>query len=219
MRELVSGTKVTDALKIPGGYIVGIEGIDAVGKNTQSLLLSKWLGKKGLKTTLMSFPDYDTIIGKEIKTFLSGRRTYPVELQHLLFAANRWEKSGEIRSRLQAGETIIVNRYTESNLAYGAANGLDIAWLANLEKGLPPADLVIVLDAPEQSLSSRRPDKGKDSYESNSTLQRKAQKAYRELARKRGWKLVAADGHVEDVQATVLNTLRVALAEDRGASI
>jgi len=210
---------VASELRIPGGYIVGIEGIDAVGKNTQSLLLSKWLGKKGVKTTLMSFPDYDTIIGKEIKSFLSDRRTYPIELQHLLFAANRWEKSEEIRSRLHRGETIIVNRYTESNLAYGTANGLDIAWLANLEKGLPPADLVIVLDAPQQSLSSRRPGKGKDSYEMNPTLQSKAKKAYRELARKRGWKLVAADAHVSDVQATVLKTLRVALAEDRGASI
>jgi len=206
-------------LKVPGGYIVGIEGIDAVGKNTQSLLLSNWLWKNGVKATLISFPDYGTTIGKEIKSFLSGRRKYPKELQHLLFAANRWEKSEEIRSHLRAGETIIVNRYTESNLAYGTANGLDIAWLANLEKGLPRADLVIVLVAPQRSLSSRRPHKSKDSYERSSTLQNKAQKAYRELALKRGWKVVTADGPVADVQATVLKTVRKALAEDRGTSV
>ena len=206
-------------MKIQGGYLVGIEGIDSVGKNTQSLLLSKWLRKKCVKATLMSFPDYHTIIGKEIKSFLSGSRTYPTELQHLLFAANRWEKSEKIKSRLRAGETIIVNRYTESNLAYGTANGLDIAWLANLEKGLPQADLVIVLDAPQQSLSSRRPDDSKDVYEKSSNLQGKARKAYRELARKRGWKLVAADGPVGRVQATVLMAVREALARDRGTTI
>ena len=77
-------------------------------------------------TTRMSFPDYDTPIGKEIKSFLSGRRAYPTELQHLLFAANRWEKLEDIKSCLRAGEAIVVNRYTESNLAYGRANGLDI---------------------------------------------------------------------------------------------
>lgn len=206
-------------MRIQGGYIVAIEGIDAVGKNTHSLLLSAWLKKRGVKTVNMSFPDYDTRIGEEIKSFLSGRRSYPTELQHLLFAANRWEKSDEIKSYLHAGETIIVNRYTESNLAYGRANGLGIDWLASLEKGLPRANLVIVLDAPPRSLSSRRRASSKDSYERSSALQSKAQKAYRELARERGWKLIDADGSVRDVQAAVLAAVKEALARDRGASI
>jgi dTMP kinase len=206
-------------LKISDGYIVAIEGIDAVGKNTHSLLLSRWLRKHGVETARMSFPDYDTPIGKEIKSFLSGGRTYPTELQHLLFAANRWEKLEEIKSRLRAGESIIVNRYTESNLAYGRANGLDAAWLAALERGLPRADLVIVLDAPPHSLSSRRPGSSKDVYEKSSTLQAKAQKAYRELARKHGWSLIDAEGPVASVQAAVVKTVREALKRDRGAPI
>jgi dTMP kinase len=206
-------------LKISGGYIVAIEGIDAVGKNTHSLLLSKWLRKNGVETTRMSFPDYDTPIGREIKSFLSGRRTYPKELEHLLFAANRWEKLEEIKSRLRAGESIVVNRYTESNLAYGRANGLDTAWLAALERGLPRADLVIVLDAPPHSLSSRRPGSSKDVYEKSSALQVKAQKAYRELARKHGWSLIDAEGPVAGVQAAVVKTVREALKRDRGSTI
>lgn len=206
-------------MKIPDGYIVAVEGIDAVGKNTHSFLLSKWLRRRGVKTVQMSFPDYDTPIGKEIKSFLSLRRTYPTELQHLLFAANRWEKSEEIKSRLHAGFTIVVNRYTESNLAYGKANGLDVDWLANLEKGLPIANLVIVLDASPQSLKSRRPGSSKDAYERSSGLQGKAQKAYRELARKGGWKLIDANGSVGDVQAAVLRTVKEALERDRGTSV
>jgi dTMP kinase len=199
--------------------MIAIEGIDAVGKNTHSLLLSKWLRRRGMKTVQMSFPDYDTPIGKEIKSFLSGRRAYPTELQHLLFAANRWEKSEEIKSHLHAGDTIIVNRYTESNLAYGRANGLDVDWLANLEKGLPTANLVIVLDASPRSLGSRRPASSKDAYERSSALQSKAQKAYRELARKGGWMLIDADGSVGDVQAAVLMTVKEALTRDRGTAI
>ena len=205
--------------KIPGGYIVAIEGIDAVGKNTHSLILFRWLARKGVKATRMSFPDYDTSIGKEIKSFLSGQRTYPMELQHLLFAANRWEKRDEIQARLRAGEIIIVNRYTESNLAYGMANGLDAQWLANLEMGLPKANLVVVLDASVSSLSSRRPGTRKDAYERSSKLQTKAQKAYRELGRQQGWKLIDANGEVEGVQDDVLTAVREALKRDLGISV
>jgi dTMP kinase len=206
-------------LKIPSGYIVAIEGIDAVGKNTHSLLLSKWLRRREVETTRMSFPDYDTAIGREIKSFLSGRRAYPIELQHLLFAANRWEKLEDIKSRLRTGETIIVNRYTESNLAYGKANGLDTDWLAGLENGLPKADLVIVLDASPRALRSRRPGSKKDVYEKSSALQGKAQKAYRELAREHGWSLIAADGPIGDIQASVVKIVREALRRDRGTSV
>lgn len=206
-------------MKVPNGYIIAIEGIDAVGKNTHSLQLSKWLKKKGVETERMSFPDYGTPIGKEIKAFLSGRRAYPVELQHLLFAANRWEKLEDIKASLLAGEAIVVNRYTDSNLAYGKANGLDTVWLANLENGVPSADLVIVLDASPRALSSRRPSKSKDLYEKSSALQDRAQKAYRELATKQGWCLIDADGPVRDVQASVVKTVREALERDRGISI
>jgi dTMP kinase len=206
-------------MKIPGGYIIAIEGIDAVGKNTHSLMLSEWLRRRGIAVARMSFPDYDTQIGMEIKAFLSGRRAYPRELQHLLFAANRWEKLSEIQARLRAGEAVIVNRYSESNLAYGKANGLDAGWLANLEKGLPKANLVILLDATPRSLASRRPAGEKDVYEKSSALQTKAQRAYRELARESGWSRIDAGGPVEDVQKDVINTTRTALKRDKGVSI
>ena len=134
----------------------------------------------------MSFPDYDDTHRQEkSESFLSGlRRDYPIELQHMLFAANRWEKSEEIESHLRSGKTLIVNRYTESNLAYGRANGLDWAGSPALEEGLPKTNLVIVLDAAPQSLKARRASNSKDAYEKDSALQNKAQKAYRELARK-----------------------------------
>lgn len=199
--------------------MVVIEGVDAVGKNTHSLLLSEWLRKKGVSETLISFPDYSTSIGKEISSFLSGGKRYPPELQHLLFAANRWEKKDEIKSRLRSGEVLVINRYTESNLAYGRANGLDIDWLASLEKGLPMANLVVILDASIRSLESRRPGTSKDSYERSSALQAKAKKAYRELARRRGWKLIDAGGSVADVQAEVVDTMREALDRDRGITL
>jgi dTMP kinase len=205
-------------LRTARGYLVAIEGIDAVGKNTHSGLLFRSLRGLRIPSARMSFPDYDTPIGKEIKSFLSGQRRYPPQLQHLLFAANRWEKRDEIRLRLDEQKVLIVNRYTPSNLAYGSANGLAVEWLSNLEDGLPAADLVVVLEAPPRSLSLRRPGRGKDAYEKSSALQLKAQKAYRQLARQHDWKLVDASGSVGEVQAEVLKTVTDALKRDRAVS-
>ncbi len=187
--------------------MIGIEGIDAVGKQTQSSLLERWLRDRGIKTASLSFPDYDTSIGKEIRAFLSGQRDFLPELQHMLFAANRWEKAPLIRQYKETNTVIIVNRYSESNFAYGLADGLDIEWLMALEQGLPKTDLVIVLDASPSGLLSRRPGQG-DSYETNSKLQSSAQEAYKKLAPLFGWKVVDASKDIQSVHASVAEIVK-----------
>lgn len=206
-------------MKVQGGYLVGIEGIDAVGKKTQTALLSRWLKARGVQTAVMGFPDYRTHIGKEIRSFLDGKSSYPPEAQHLLFAANRWEKRAEIESHLRAGEVLVIDRYTESNLAYGSANGLHLDWLEGLERGLPKANLILVLDAEARSIGSRRPGRSKDTFEKSDAIQTKAQKAYRRLARERGWELIDAGRPLREVQRTVSITVKKALERDRAVSL
>ncbi len=193
---------------MPGanGFLLTIEGVDGVGKKTQSRLLNTQFKLKHLKIKLLGFPDYTTPIGREIKAFLAGNRNYPPELIHLLFAANRWEKREELRSLLGEGNIVIVNRYTESNLVYGKANGLSLAWLANLEDGLPKSDLVIILDAPPTFLASRRSIK-KDIYEADIRLQERVRKTYRELARKFRWIVIDATGNMETVHMRILKAV------------
>jgi len=196
------------------GYLIAIEGIDAVGKRTQSVQIGSWFKSHGYRSELMSFPDYETPIGKQIRGFLSGRLSLSPRVRHLLFAANRWEKASTIREKQDEGSTIIVNRYTQSNLAYGAANGLPINWLVGLEAGLPKANLVIVLDAPPQGLLSRRP--SKDSYENNNEVQRRTRAAYKELGPKFGWKIIDATGSVQEVHNSVVATVEEWLRARKG---
>lgn len=172
------------------GLLIGIEGIDAAGKRTQTTLLKKWLKARGFRVAVMSFPDYQTRIGGEIRAYLRGRRDYPPEVAHMLFAANRWEKKRRIERLLAGNDFVLVNRYTESNLAFGTALGLDPDWLAGLERGLPKTALVIVLDALPSSLSRRRANK--DAYERSARIQRGAREAYLRLASRMGWKVVDA---------------------------
>lgn len=182
------------------GVLIGIEGIDAAGKRTQSSLLKDWFNSKGFSTSGLSFPDYSTRLGNEIKEFLRGSRSYSPEVRHMLFAADRWEHKSLIEERLRRYNAVVVNRYTESNFAYGIANGLPLEWLVNLEAGLPKTDLVLVLDAPPSALSGRR-GRVKDDYEKDTALQSRARDAYLELANRFGWTVINA---AQPIKATHL---------------
>jgi len=142
--------------KKENGKIVIIEGMDKSGKTTQSKLLYNFYNKiYSGQVGLLNFPDYNTRIGKEIELFLKGNINYSNEVKHILLSANRWEKKEEIEHLRRKNKLLIFNRYYQSNLVYGLANGLDFEWLINLDKGLPKEDLVIVLDI-DPNLSYKR---------------------------------------------------------------
>ena len=194
------------------GLLISIEGIDAAGKRTQTALLKRWLKARGYRVAVMSFPDYQTRIGREIRAYLRGRRDYPPEVAHMLFAANRWEKKDRIERLLADNDFVLVNRYSESNLAFGTALGLVPDWLVGLERGLPKTALVIVLDAPPSALSGRRATK--DAYERSSRIQLGARDAYLQLASRMGWKVVDASAGIKATGQSVARAVD-ALTGDR----
>ena len=197
------------------GIIVSIEGVDAVGKLTQASLLAQWLERLGLDVSSLSFPDYETPIGREIRAFLSGERDYLPELRHMLFAANRWEKIPEIRAWQRHCDVIIINRYSESNLVYGLANGLKLKWLEGLEAGIPKANIVLVLDAPPNNLVSRR-EGVKDRYEKDAELQNQVRRIYRRLAKKFGWTIIDASGNIDAIHRAVTDSVHSYLSRRGG---
>jgi dTMP kinase len=172
------------------GVLVDIEGVDAIGKRTQSSLITSQLRAKGIRCSTISFPDYNTAIGQEIKNYLAGKRDYSPQVGHMLYAVNRWEKKHYVEAMLADLEVLIVNRYSASNFAYGVARGLELEWLVNLEKGLPEPNLVLVLDAPPSTLVSRRGPK--DRYERSVDFQDEVRRTYLELSKRFGWRVVNA---------------------------
>lgn len=182
--------------------IIVIEGFDQAGKMTQSKLLAKFLKTKNLKSKIFSFPDYHTPIGKEIRRYLSGNRSYPAQVIHCLLAANRWEKEQEILDALGQNSVVIMNRYYQSNLVYGTVNGLDIGWLESLDKGLPKEDLVILLDVNPTDSFSRKTER-RDKFEENKEFAQKITQTYRKLAREFGWHIVNASEHKQQVHQNI----------------
>jgi dTMP kinase len=187
------------------GKIIVLEGIDKAGKSTQSKLLMDYLKLSGKICTLITFPDYTTSIGAEIKAFLEGKRDYPIELKHILLSANRWEKKKEIESMVDSGTIVIINRYYQSNLVYGTSNGLNLRWLLSLEKGLPTADLVIVLDVTPRVTLKRSLEP--DEFEKDVSLLQNVYKNYHKLAKPFRWKILNAEKSRDQIHDEVKKTV------------
>jgi dTMP kinase len=188
------------------GKIIVIEGTDKAGKSSQSRMLAEALKVSGKVCVILDFPDYTTPIGMEIKAFLEGKRDYLSEVKHLLFSANRWEKKKEIESMLENGTIIVMNRYWQSNLVYGAANGMDINWLLRLDKGLPKEDITLVILV-NPSISSKRAEM-QDAFESDTQLAASAYKNYLKFAKQYRWKVIDGSKSKEQVHQEIMKIVR-----------
>jgi dTMP kinase len=185
------------------GKIIVIEGTDKAGKGTQSRLLMNALQLSGKICIGMDFPDYTTPIGKEIRSFLGGRRSYAIQVKHMLLSANRWEKRKDIESAIEKGIIIIMNRYYQSNLVYGVSHGLNLNWLLNLDSGLPREDVVIVLEV-SPHISYQRVPTDRDTFETDQKLLAEVNKNYRKLARRFNWKLINGEKISEEVHNEIM---------------
>jgi dTMP kinase len=190
------------------GKIIVLEGLDKCGKTTQAHLLLDYLDDKNPgQTVLFSFPDYSTKIGKQIRSFLDGKVQYNAETKHMLLSANRWEKKENILESLRSAKTIILNRYYQSNLAYGLANGLDFEWLSILDKGMPKEDVTIVLDiSPRVSyLRSIANNFVLDDFEKNREFLDTVRTNYLKLAKAFNWNVLRSDISKNTVFKSILD--------------
>ncbi len=188
------------------GKIIVIEGTDKAGKTIQSRMLMEALKVSGKVCVILDFPDYTTPIGMEIRAFLDGRRDYPAEVKHLLFSANRWEKKKEIESMIENGTIVIMNRYWQSNLIYGAASGMDTSWLLRLDKGLPKEDIVLVLLV-NTSVSTKRAET-QDVFEADVQLAARAYKNYLKFAKQYKWKVLDGSKSKDQVHQEIMKVIR-----------
>jgi dTMP kinase len=171
------------------GKLIVIDGIDQSGKRTQTQILANKVRRTGRRVSIWNFPDYTTPLGRQLKKYLTGRKQFDFHAVHLLYAANKWERATLIAREIESGSIVIANRYTPSNVAYGVAHGLSLGWLESLERNLPRADLVLVLDVSPKA-SFRRKSKLRDVHEENLPYLRKVRSVYLRLARKHRWKVI-----------------------------
>jgi dTMP kinase len=177
---------MSSPLKADRGLLVAFEGLDQSGKQTQAQLLRDRLTSNGRRVRLLSFPDYQTVIGAEIGRALRAERDYTADVMQLLYVANRYEFKGEILRAKESGTIVICDRYLASSIAYGEAQGLEAEWLTEIQKYLPQPDITFLLDiAPE--VSARRKTADRDKYERDLSMLGRVRDSYLRQAAQSGW--------------------------------
>jgi dTMP kinase len=189
--------------------LIAREGIDGSGKGTQAAILARRFEANGWPATLLRFPQYEkTFFGREVGRYLNGgygtlEEVHP-KFSSLLYALDRFQALETITGALQAGQHVICDRYTGSNIAHQAARvpaaekAEMMAWIEHVEEQvlhLPRPDIVIFLDV-EVSDSQRMvaqkdardyTDKTYDLHEASGGHLALALANFRALAQTQGW--------------------------------
>jgi dTMP kinase len=195
------------------GLLIAFEGLDQSGKQTQAESLRDRLTTAGRTVQLLSFPDYQTVIGAEIGRALRGERDYGADVMQLLYVANRYEYKTKILRELDAGTILVCDRYLASSVAYGEAQGLDGAWLREIQKYLPQPDVTFLLDIPPE-VSARRKQHERDKYERDLALLGRVRESYLAQAKAGGWVRLDADRDRDAVAEDVYSAVRSRLGPE-----
>ncbi|HTM31944.1 MAG TPA: dTMP kinase [Vicinamibacterales bacterium] len=193
------------------GSVIAFEGLDQSGKQTQSERLADVLRSEGRQVEFLSFPAYATSVGAEIGLALQGARDYDAATLQLLYIANRYEFRPRVLEWLAAGAVVICDRYLASSIAYGEAQGLDAAWLADVQRFLPAPALTIVLDIPPE-VSLQRKGAGRDRFEQDLPLLSRVRASYRRQAEAPDWLLIDGQQDVSVVADAIMRAVRSRLA-------
>jgi dTMP kinase len=190
---------------------ISLEGVDGSGKSTQARLLVEALGAE---TVAIREPG-GTEAAERIRALLADPAVALEPLAELLlFLAARADLTERvIRPALEAGRTVVSDRFSDSSVAYqGAARGLGVGEVIGLcdtaTDGLWP-DLTLLLKV-EPELGLGRAD-GQDRFESEGLeLQRAVARAYEEIAIIASDRVIVvdADGTVDEVHERVMEAVR-----------
>jgi len=165
----------------PTGTFIVIDGPDAAGTTLHSRLLAERLGKEG-KDVLLTTEPTDGPVGRWIRALLKEKTVSSSTLQ-LLFTADRaWHVEQVILPALQAGKTVVSDRYTFSTVAYGMALGLDGPWLEDVNRNFPKPDTVIFTLPPLAVCLERLGRREQHDFLESRELQEHIHAAYRKLA-------------------------------------
>ena len=165
------------------GKLIVIDGIDGSGKATQVALLVKRLKNEDEMVKVVDFPEYyKNFFGKFAGHCLSEQyynwlNIHP-KISSVMFAADRWESSEEMKKWLAKGYIIIANRYVSSNQIHQGGKiknvrkrNAFIKWLNEMEYvvfKIPKPDITLYLSLPIsivlQLLKDRESSKMKRAY-------------------------------------------------------
>ena len=136
------------------GKFITLEGIEGVGKTSNLRFIQEQLEAAGHDCIVTREPG-GTNLGESLRELLlshSDENMSPDAELLMMFAARAEHLSKVIKPALEAGKTVLCDRFTEATYAYqGGGRQLDVGKISDLEtwvQGDLRPDLTVVLDAP-----------------------------------------------------------------------
>ncbi len=130
----------------PGKFIV-LEGLDGSGQTTETNILANFLESKGKRVVRTKEPTIHSPAGKKIRKILDKQQSAtPAELQKLFAKDRSVHLDQVIIPHLEKGDYVVSDRYFFSTFAFGAADGLDLAWLIEINDSFLFPDLTFFLN-------------------------------------------------------------------------
>jgi|TARA_B100001750_G_C15499402_1_gene596189 dTMP kinase len=199
------------------GLFITVEGIECVGKSTNTKFISKYLNKKGIKTHTTREPG-GTLFGEKIRNILlykDNENLTPISELLLLFAARDANIEKVIKPALQDGKWVICDRFTDASFAYqGFGRQLGYETVASLKEivhaNFDP-DITFLLDAPLNVIKSRRKLNANDRFESESDdFFNKVRNGYLEIADRFPDRVTVIDASkpIQNVQNQIVKYLK-----------
>lgn len=194
------------------GKLIVIDGIDKVGKETQTNLLVKRLRKEGKKVRAVHFPRYgENLLGALIRECIEGKHgdfaKLSPKIASVLYAADRFETKVWIEKLLARGYMVIADRYVSSNQIHQGGKIKDakqrkefLKWLDTLEYkifGLPRPHLVIYLELPLELSHKlkeeyyRKYGTSKDTLENDKVYYHNSARSAHDLGRAYKWRIIS----------------------------
>jgi len=204
----------------PGGFFISFEGPEGGGKSTQIHRLAAALAERGHVLWTTREPG-GTRIGEMIRPMLLGSKQPRLSAftEALLFTAARAQLVDEvIRPRLQRGEVVLCDRYSDSTLAYqGYGRGIELEALRRLQAeatgGLSP-DLTLLLELSVEAGLARIPRTAQDRLDRETiAFHQRVHAGYREMAARdpHRWREVDASRDPDQVASRILELALEAL--------
>jgi dTMP kinase len=139
------------------GLFVAIEGPSGVGKTTVTRLLQTDLARRGLPVAATREPS-DSAIGKLAR---QGTDEYRGLVLACLVAADRYyHLERDIRPAVRAGYVVLCDRYVPTSLVLQRIDGVEPAFLAQLNQFADEPDLTVILTGQPAHLEARARDRG-----------------------------------------------------------
>ncbi|CAG4917549.1 unnamed protein product, partial [Acidithrix sp. C25] len=197
------------AKELKGRFFV-LEGLDGVGKSTQTQLVSEALRQRGVEVVETREPG-GTPLGEALRDLIFGKYKIGARALALAMASARAQHcESVILPALERGAWVVCDRFSGSFLAYqGFGYGIDLDKLMLLDSfatdSLVPEMVFYIMEPTNRAM---RELSSSDRFEGQGqTFQSRVRDGFGQLALRSGWVCIDGDGEVFEIRDRILNVI------------